>query len=147
MQATVTNIDVRELDSIDIMDEYNERMSPADGADWGDDEPCDEPTPAQMPYYSLYGHRVHLDLLDAAGEHTSMEPTEQNLAVLSSIENEVNAAIVAAGADTAETGWRFSQFAGCGMCPCSPGFIVGGRGHRKQVFVTVQVHTANVVAA
>lgn len=33
--------------------------------------------------------------------------------------------------------WKWDQYAGCSMCPCSPGFVGGG--NRLDIFVTIKI--------
>lgn len=136
MYLTVKRVQVRTLDRLDIGREYAERMEPADGDEHG--PPGDEPTAAELPYYTHGGHRVFVTLVNPAGEHVSLDATPENLAVMATLEAPVNRDITDHGG-TAETGWTFHDHAGCGMCPCSPGFLVEGTGDPRDVHVTATV--------
>lgn len=125
----VARIDVRDLDRNHIDQEHHDRV---DGNN--------NPHVLELPYYMHTGHRVHLTFRNPDGEAVNFDATDTNLTAVRAIEEEVNAAIRATGA-TAETGWVFSAYAGCGMCYCSPGFLVDGTGPERQVFVDVTVNS------
>ncbi|QYN17482.1 hypothetical protein [Amycolatopsis sp. DSM 110486] len=130
MKLTVTDVKALDLDRFELNNEYRERKAVNDEFD-----------PASHAYYTHCGHRIHLEPTALDGKHAILDANATTRAAVLAIEAEVNAAIVEAGGRSAELGWTFSRFAGCGMCPCSPGFLVDGghRGVEKQVFVSVTV--------
>jgi len=124
---SVEDITVQDLDRADIAEEYAML-----------DECGDLPTDEARTYFTHYGHRVSINLVDAAGEHVTLDADAAGLAAVATVEAEVNAALVAAGAASAELGWGFSAYAFC-SCPCSPGFIVQGTGTQKTATVRLRV--------
>jgi len=87
-------------------------------------------------YYQRRGHRMHLIVTDTEHTMIPMPPCSDLLYLLREVEADVNAQLVAAGARTAELGWKFSERAGC-PCTCSPGFYIQGLGVEKLACLTV----------
>ncbi|KGI79373.1 hypothetical protein IL38_24050 [Actinopolyspora erythraea] len=123
---TVTTIDIRNIGAR-LREEFALR-----------DENHDLPTGRAVEYFAP-AHRVTVTFL-RDGAPTNLERDEEVFAALRTIEPTVNAALrERAGADVTGEPWVFSPYAGCD-CPCSPGFLVPGRGEQYQASVTVELH-------
>ena len=87
-------------------------------------EEDDEPQGDQKDYYAP-GHRVYVRFVNTDGDDVIVDATEDHVtAAIDGLAAPVNAAIIDQK-DAAQPGlWRHSRHAGCGMCGCSPGFIV-----------------------
>jgi hypothetical protein len=133
MNAALVDIKISDITQADLAER---------AAECADRQIADDgPTPEQLPFYLSEGHRVYVEARDTDGMLIDLDDDGDTLDdILDHIRDEIAAAIRAEGGEIHPGMWVASDYVGCGVCPCSPGFFVPGpRLGGKHVWVTVRL--------